>query len=138
MGPFLLVEVYMWSSGQFDHSIIQVSVCELDGAVKGDAEGLIACGTSCVPENYDRHGEMAFFKCELFERKGQPGFRLERTMVVMNGDWEGEVLFSQREEFFLTPGFEPTMPGIVIDELMRRTVNEYGRRIHAYKESVTC
>lgn len=123
----------MWSSDQFDHSLIQVSVGALDGVAEGDADGLLACGTSCVPENYERHGEMAFFKCELFAREGVPGFRVLKTVVVMHGDWDGEVIWSQREEFFLSPDFAPAMPGLVVDELSRRTFNEYGRRLHAHE-----
>ncbi|MFJ3073685.1 hypothetical protein [Pseudomonas sp. NPDC087029] len=126
----------MWSSDQFDHSLIQVSVGELDGVAEGDAEGLLACGTSCVTENYERKGEMAFFKCEIFAREGGPGFRVEKTVVVTEGDWDGEVIWSQKEEFFLTSSFEPAMAGLILDELSRRTVNEYGRRIHAHENGV--
>jgi len=126
----------MWISNDFDHSLIQVSVCAFDGSVEGDPEGLIACGTSCVPENYKRDGEMAFFKCELFEREGGDGFRVEKTMVVTLGDWDGEVLWSQKEGFYLTPNFETTMPGLVVDELTRRTVNEYGRRINTHESGI--
>ncbi|MDG9889996.1 MULTISPECIES: hypothetical protein [Pseudomonas] len=122
----------MWKSADYDHSLIQVSVCELDGRVEGDAEGLLACGTSCVSENYSRPGEMAFFKCELFKRKEQAGFRVVRTMVVTFGDWDGETAWSQTQEFFLAPDFEPSMRGVVVDELIRRTINEYGRRTYAH------
>ena len=121
----------MWKASDFDHSLIQVSVCALDGKMEGDEEGMLACGTSCVPENYIRPGEMAFFKCELFEREDQPGFRVVRMMAITLGDWDGESLWSEKQEFFLTRSLTPTMPGLVVDELIRRTINEYGRRAHA-------
>lgn len=126
----------MWDSTDFDHSLIQVSVCELDGMLDGDEEGLLACGTSCVPENYRRPEEMAFFKCELFRRDEQPGFRLVNTIIVSRGDWDGEKLFSQKQEFFLTSDFTPSMAGVEIDELARRTINDYGRRIYAHENGL--
>lgn len=126
----------MWKASEFDHSLIQVSVCALDGRVEGDEVGLLACGTSCVPDNSKRPGEMAFFKCELLERDDQPGFRVVRTMVVTLGDWDSEVVWSQEQELLLMPNFEPAMPGVVVDELVRRTVNEYGRRMYVHGDDL--
>lgn len=62
--------------------------------------------------------------------------QVEKTVVVTAGDWDGQVIWSQKEEFFLTSSFEPAMPGLILDELSRRTINEYGRRIHAHENGV--
>ncbi len=59
----------MWDSDQFDHSLIQVSVGELDGVAEGDAEGLLACGTSCVTENYEREGRWRFSSVKYLREK---------------------------------------------------------------------
>lgn len=128
----------MWKSADYDHQLIQVSVCELDwdNEEREKKEGLIAYGTSFVFENYKRPGEEAIFMCELFSREEQPGFKIVRKMIVTRSGSDGEILWSQSHEFFVTPDFESTMPGVVVDELVRRTVNEYGRRIYAHENGL--
>lgn len=55
------------------------------------------------------------------------------AMVVTRGMWDGEVIWAQNHDYFLNENYEPTIPGLDVDELARRTINEYGRRLKAHE-----
>lgn len=122
----------MWKVGEFDHVNIEVSVCELDGSGEGE-EGLLAYSTSFVDLNYQRPGETAVFQCEIHNRQDSSGYRIHMTMVVTKGMWDGEVIWAQNHDFFLDESYKPTIPSLDVDELARRTINEYGRRLKAHE-----
>lgn len=122
----------MWKVSDFDHVNIEVSVCEFDGSGDGE-EGLLAYSTSFVDVNHQRTGETAVFQCEIHTRQNNSGYRVHMTMVVTRGMWDGEVIWAQNYDYFLNENYEPTIPGLYVDELARRTINEYGRSLKAHE-----
>jgi hypothetical protein len=122
----------MWKVSDFDHVNIGVSVCELDGSGEGE-EGLLAYSTSFVDVNHQRPGETAVFQCEIHTCQDYPGYRVHMTTIVTRGMWDGEVIWAQNHDYFLNENYEPTIPGLEVDELARRTINEYGRRSKAHE-----
>lgn len=122
----------MWKVSDFDHVNIEVSVCELDGSENGE-EGLLAYSTSFVDVNHQRPGETAVFQCEFHNRLDSSGYRIHMSIVVTRGMWDGEVIWAQNHDYFLNENYEPTIPGLDVDELARRTINEYGRRLKAHE-----